>query len=121
MMAKGTTAALLRHLVSSGCTLRLFVNDAMPTADSTAASFVEPAHGYQPQPMMPSDWTVTVGIPCEAKAARTVFSFTSPAGVIRGQFLTRGKDLLWAERFKEDKLLVNQADTIETTPTLTAS
>ena len=121
MMTSGTSATLLKHLVSTGCSLRLFANDMTPTSASRLVDFVEPKHGYTAQAMMPGDWTVNEGMPSEAVGKPTVFSFTSPAGTLYGHFLTRGTTVLWAERYKAPVRLVNQADTLEVQPILTAS
>lgn len=121
MMSSGTTVDLLRSLLSSGCTLRLFANNVTPTALSKPTDFKEPGNGYLPEPIYPNQWVIREGVPCEASTAPTAFKFNAPGGTIFGLYLTRGEKLLWAERFKEPQQLINQNDQLEVNPVITAS
>lgn len=122
MMTADTTVGLLDHLLGKPCSLRLFTNEVQPTPTTKPSDLVEVAvAGYAPKTLTPSDWAIRKGIPCEAKASEQTFRFQSPAGQIRGLYLTRGDRLLWAERFRDDVNLFNQLDSLSVSPTLTAS
>lgn len=95
----------LTYILTPSLTLRIFGNNATPSATSVAASFTEIAGGgYANKPLTFANWTLTAGTPSVALYAQQTWLFTgaiNAPGTIYGYFVTRDADglLMWAERF----------------------
>lgn len=101
-------AAELRFLnliLADAMTLRIFGNNATPSATSVAASFTEIAGGgYTNRALVFAGWSFTTGTPSYGLQVKQSWVFTgaiNAPSTIYGYFVTRDSDglLMWAERF----------------------
>jgi len=97
---------VLTTLLTPALTMKLYGNDATPSASSSAASFTEiSGGGYASKPLTFANWTISAGDPSTGVYnASQLWTFTGPiggTGNIYGYFVTRNSDgkLMWAERF----------------------
>lgn len=97
---------IVNWVLDRNMTIRLYSNNYVPIAASTAANFTEVAGGgYANKPLTFPNWTVTAGDPTTGLYnASQVWTFTGPTnapGTIYGIYITRDSDgaLMWAERF----------------------
>lgn len=103
----------MRDILRDPCTLRLYGNELGP--DPTANDFVEPeGGGYSGKPMRAQSWDLT-NAPVEANYPKQTFTFTGPAGVVRGWYVTRNSDgrLRWYEPLANGPVrIVNDGDQV---------
>lgn len=96
---------MLKAILNTPLTLRLYSNNYTPVAASIAASFTEVAGGgYTNRPLLYAGWAFTAGAPSYALAALESWTYTGPVnapGTVYGYYVTRDSDgkLMWAERF----------------------
>jgi hypothetical protein len=104
---------MMADILRDPCTIRLYVND-IPESP-TAADFVEPdGFGYVGKPMRFQGWDMTRA-PEEAAYPRQKWTFSGPAGLVRGYYVTRNSDgrLRWFEPLKGGPMrVVNDGDEI---------
>jgi hypothetical protein len=95
----------LRAFVRTAATVRLYVNNVLPTRDTVAADFEEPGAdtGYQPIHFLKAMWRLEVAGPAiRAIASPFRFTFTSGTAHIQGVYvLDADGDLMWSERFTD--------------------
>lgn len=109
--------ARLLAYVRTAKTVRLFTNDVIPTASSSAGDFEEPdaSTGYVPLSMPKAQWRADpVGMAVRAISAIVRFTLPSGRAKIFGHF---GVDvdgtLLWSERFDEPFEFLRQQDALD--------
>lgn len=95
----------LQKILNEAVTIRIFGNNATPSATSVAGDFNEIAGGgYANVILASANWGYTAGNPSYALQAKVTWTFTgaiNAPGTIYGYFITRNADgtLWWAERF----------------------
>ena len=122
-----TTAALVdmtADVLRTPCTLRLYAAVG-PVDEPIASDFVEPTGGgYAPKPMQGAAWDLS-NAPDEAVYPEQAWTFTGPAGLVLGFYITRNSDgaLRWYEPFTDENgdpapmRIINDGDRITVTPT----
>lgn len=120
-MSEITEAAqidMMTDILREPCTVRLYVND--PGTQPTASDFVEPTGGgYAPKPMRLQSWDLS-NAPQEAVYPKQTWTFTGPAGIVVGHYVTRNSDgkLRWYDPLSGGpQRIVNDGDQISVTPT----
>lgn len=96
---------ILTYVLTPALTIRLYGNDVIPSASSTAASFNEiSGGGYANKPLTFANWGIVSGNPTMATYPLQTWTFTGTIdapGSVYGYYVTRNSDgkLMWAERF----------------------
>jgi len=97
---------VLTNFLTPALTLRLYGNNATPSATSVVGDFTEIAGGgYANKPLTFANWTITGGSPSVGQYnAIQNWTFTgtiNAPGTVYGYYITRSSDgvLLYAERF----------------------
>lgn len=119
ILDEGNLAAL-QALIDRGLSLRLFTNDRVPTRLDTIETFTELGTAdYGAQSLIGSRWSFMQGTPARASYPRVDFVFNGFRGNVFGWFITTGRKVVAAGRFKEAPWkVVNVGDVIGVAPTL---
>jgi hypothetical protein len=117
-------AAILNKTAPQDQTLKLYVNDVVPSESDTAGTFTEASgSGYAAKSLSGASWSLVNGDPTVASYAAQVFTFSGALGLVYGYYVvqTTSGILLWAERFADGPYDVQvNGTTITVTPTLGA-
>lgn len=103
VIANSLKVVLLRDLLKNSdrpMTLRLYVNNRTPEDGDGLNNYLEAdGAGYGSKDLEPGQWTIEARGIARAIYPELAFTFTEELGRVYGYFITRGDDLMWAERF----------------------
>ena len=110
---------LLKQMLSKALTLRLYANDVIPAISDTAATFMEAAFtGYAPIRLESGLWIIAGSrAEYDPMTGQSFIADDLADETVYGYFVTRGKRLLWAERFAQPYPVQFFGDEIRVKPT----